>query len=164
MPEYEIDNYGIKHFRRPALPVHPNFWRDNLQALPYSARILPVLKAAEVTSFHTPSSFLLRHKPGLGVCTHTIQRTPKWILKLHGGLDRIYGGSHAFIEQAKAISPRAAQKLKAIHECIDLPERMPSTALREPLTLLYVGRFARDKGLESLIRGFLTAASQNRKR
>ena len=161
LPEHEIDNYGIEHFRRPGLPVHPNVWRDNLQALPYSARILPLLTAAEVTSFHTPFSFLLRHKPGLGVCTHTIHRTPKWILKLHGGLDRIYGGSHAVIEQAKAISPRAARKLKAIHNCIDLPERMPSTALREPLTFLYVGRFARDKGLESLIRGFLAAASEN---
>ena len=161
LPDHEVDAHGIEHFRRPGLAVHPNVWRDNLQALPYSGRILPLLKPADVTSFHTPFSFLLRHKPGLGVCTHTIHRTPKWILKLHGGLDRIYGGSHAVIEQARAISPRAAPKLRAIHNCIDLPEQMPSTALVEPLTFLYVGRFARDKGLESLIRGFLAVAPQN---
>ncbi len=161
LPEHEIDRYGIEHFRRPGVPVHPNVWVNNLQALPYSARILPLLKAADVTSFHTPFSFLLRHKSGLGVCTHTIHRTPKWILNLHGGLDRIYGGSHAVIEQAKAISSRAARKLKAIHNCIDLPERMPPTGLLEPLTFLYVGRFARDKGIESLIRGFLAVARRN---
>jgi glycosyltransferase involved in cell wall biosynthesis len=129
--------------------------------LPYSMRILPLLKPADVTSFHTPFSFLLRHKPRLGVCTHSIHRTPKWILKLHTNLDRIYGGSHAVIEQATKISARAAPKLKAIHNCIDMPERMPSTALIEPLTFLYLGRFARDKGLESLIRGFLAVAPQN---
>ena len=162
LPEHEIDSHGIEHFRRPGLPVHPNVWRDNLQALPYSARILPLLKRADVTSFHTPFSFLLRYKPGLGVCTHTIHRTPKWILKLHGNLDRIYGGSHAVIEQAKAISPSATPKLKAIHNCIDMPAQMPSTALVEPLTFLYLGRFARDKGLESLIRGFLAVARENR--
>ncbi|MGZ5003301.1 MAG: glycosyltransferase family 4 protein, partial [Chthoniobacterales bacterium] len=158
LPEHQIDSLGIEHFRRPGLPVHPNVWRDNLQALPYSLRILPLLKPADVTSFHTPFSFLLQHKPGLGVCTHTIHRTPKWILKLHTNLDRIYGGSHAVIEQAKKISPRAARKLKAIHNCIDMPEHMPSTTLVEPLTFLFLGRFARDKGLESLIRGFLAVA------
>jgi glycosyltransferase involved in cell wall biosynthesis len=39
-----------------------------------------------------------------------------------------------------------------------MPERMPPTAVVEPLTFLYLGRFARDKGLESLIRGFLAVA------
>ncbi len=161
LPEHEIDSLGIEHFRRPGLPVHPNVWRDNLQALPYSGRIWPLLKPADVTSFHTPFSFLLRKKRGLGVCTHTIHRTPKWILKLHTNLDRIYGGSHAVIEQAQKISARAAPKLKAIHNCIDLPDRMPSTVLVEPLTFLFLGRFARDKGLESLIRGFLAVAPQH---
>ena len=158
LPEHEIDSLGIEHFRRPGLPVHPNVWRDNLQALPYTMRIWPLLEPADVTSFHTPFSFLLRHKPHLGVCTHTIHRTPKWILKLHTNLDRIYCGSHAVVEQARIISPRAAPKLKAIHNCIDMPEHMPPTALVEPLTFLYLGRFARDKGLESLIRGFLAVA------
>ncbi|MDQ2919721.1 MAG: glycosyltransferase family 4 protein [Verrucomicrobiota bacterium] len=158
LAEHEIDSLGIEHFRRGGLPVHPNVWRDNLQALPYSLGMLPLLKPADVTSFHTPFSFLLRYKPHLGVCTHTIHRTPKWILKLHTNLDRIYGGSHAVIEQALKISASAAPKLKAIHNCIDLPEQMPATALNEPLTFLYLGRFARDKGLESLIRGFLEVA------
>ena len=141
--------------------MHPNVWIDNLQALPYSAKVWPLLKPADVTSFHTTFSFLLRLKRGLGLCTHTLHRTPKWILGLQGGQDRIYGGSHAVIEQAKAIAPQLGPKLKAVHNCIELPADMPPTALHEPLTFLYVGRFVPDKGLESLIRGFLAVAPES---
>jgi glycosyltransferase involved in cell wall biosynthesis len=158
LPEREIDSYGIQHFRVPGKEQHPNVWINNLQGLPYSARVWPLLKPADVTSFHTTFSFLLRRKAGLGVCTHTLHRTPKWILRFQGVQDRIYGGSHAVVEQAIAIRPDLAPKLKAVHNCIELPEQMPSTTLVEPLTFLYVGRFVPDKGLESLIRGFLAAA------
>lgn len=157
----ETDELGIEHFRAAGRPVHPNVWIDNLQALPYSARVWPLLKKADVTSFHTTFSFLLRLKPGLGVCTHTLHRTPKWILRFHGAQDRVYGGSHAVVEQATAIWPGLAPKLKAVHNCIDVPAIMPATALIEPLTFLYVGRFVPDKGLESLIRGFLAVAPEN---
>lgn len=158
---HEVDAHGIEHFRVAGLSTHPNVWVDNLQALPYSAKIWPLLKPADVTSFHTTFSFLLRLKPGLGICTHTLHRTPKWILRLHGGQDRIYGGSHAVVEQAKQISPGLGPKLKAVHNCIELPDELPPTALIEPLTFLYVGRFVRDKGLESLIRGFLAVAPEH---
>ena len=157
----EIDSYGIAHFRVSGRPVHPNVWMDNLQALPYSAKIWPLMKPADVTSFHTTFSFLLRYKPGLGVCTHTLHRTPKWILGFQRAQDRIYGGSHAVIDQAKKIAPQLTPKLKAVHNCMEMPATMPPTALHEPLTFLYVGRFVPDKGLESLIRGFLGVAPEN---
>ncbi|MDQ6624207.1 MAG: glycosyltransferase family 4 protein, partial [Verrucomicrobiota bacterium] len=142
-------------------PGHPNVWIDNLQALPYSLRVWPLLQPADVTSLHTPFSFLLRKKRGLGVCTHTMHRTPKWIAHLYGNLDRIYGGSHAVVEQALQIAPRLQPKLKAIHNCIELPNESPAGRFALPLTFLYVGRFVRDKGLESLIRGFLAAAADD---
>ncbi len=158
---HEIDEHGIEHFRLGGDSGHPNVWVDNLRALPYSWHMWPLLQPADVTSFHTPFSFLLRKKRGLGVCTHTMHRTPKWIANLYGGLDRIYGGSHAVIEQAAAISPRLCPKLKAIHNCIELPAEMPTIGFAAPLTFLYVGRFVPDKGLESLIRGFLAVATEN---
>lgn len=161
LPARETDQHGIEHFRVGGAPGHSNVWIDNLQALPYSLGVWPLLQPADVTSFHTPFSFLLRHKRGLGVCTHTMHRTPKWIAHLYGNLDRIYGGSHAVIEQALRISPRLKPKLKAVHNCIELPEQMPSASFEEPFTFLYVGRFVRDKGLETLIRGFLAAATEN---
>ena len=161
LAERETDTHGIEHVRVPGDPGHPNVWVDNLQAFPYSWKVWPLLKPADVTSFHTPFSFLLRYKPRLGVCTHTLHRTPKWIVKMYGGLDRIYGGSHAVIEQALAIAPHLRPKLKAVHNCIELPPQLPTSTYAEPLTFLYVGRFVPDKGLESLIRGFLAAAAEN---
>jgi glycosyltransferase involved in cell wall biosynthesis len=161
LARHEVDAHGIEHFRVAGAPGHANVWMDNGNAFPYALRIWPLLKPADVTSFHTPFSFLLRYKAGLGVCTHTIHRTPKWIVRLHSNLDRIYGGSHAVVEQALQISPRLRTKLKAVHNCIELPNEMPPNIFEEPLTFLYVGRFVPDKGLESLIRGFLAAAPEN---
>ncbi len=161
LAQHETDAYGIEHFRVPGEPGHPNVWIDNLQALPYSWKLGPLLQPADVTSFHTPFSFLLRYKRGLGVCTHTLHRTPKWIVRLHSGLDRIYGGSHAVIEQALEIAPGLRPKFRAVHNCIELPAEPPVSTFEQPLTFLYVGRFVRDKGLESLIRGFLGAAPEN---
>ena len=158
---HEVDAHGIEHFRVAGSPGHSNVWMDNLNAFPYGLKIWPLLKPADVTSFHTPFSFLLRYKTGLGVCTHTIHRTPKWIVRLHANLDRIYGGSHAVIEQAIAIAPGLRSKLKTVHNCIEMPNEPPPSALLEPLTFLYVGRFVPDKGLESLIRGFLAVASED---
>lgn len=158
---HETDPFGIEHFRVEGKPTHANVWVDNLQSFPYSLKIWPLLKEADVTSFHTTFSFFLRLKPKLGVCTHTLHRTPKWILQFHRWQDRIYAGSHAVVEQAKAIAPQLAPKLKAVHNCIELRPTMPPTALHEPLTFLYLGRFVPDKGLESLIRGFLAVAPEN---
>jgi hypothetical protein len=161
LPAHETDAFGIEHFRVEGKPTHANVWIDNLQSFPYSLQVWPLLKPADVTSFHTTFSFFLRLKPTLGVCTHTLHRTPKWILQFHRWQDRIYAGSHAVVEQAKTIAPQLAPKLKAIHNCIELPQTMPATTLHEPLTFLYVGRFVPDKGLESLIRGFLAVAPEN---
>ena len=161
LPAHETDAFGIEHFRVEGKPTHANVWVDNLQSFPYSLKIWPLLKPADVTSFHTTFSFFLRLKPTLGVCTHTLHRTPKWILQFHRWQDRIYAGSHAVVEQAKAIAPQLTPKLKAVHNCIELPANMPATTLHEPLTFLYVGRFVPDKGLESLIRGFLAVAPEN---
>ncbi len=160
LPEQETDDYGIEHVRLSGSAMHPNVWINNLKALPYSVRLLPLLRGADITSFHTPFSFLLRYRPGLGACTHTIHRTPKWFVGLFRCLDRIYAGSDAVAEQACAIAPRLRSKLKTVHNCIDLPDHPPEPVAIEQVIFLYVGRFVPDKGLESLIRGFLSAASR----
>ncbi len=157
---HEIDAYGIEHFRVRGAPGHPNVWVDNGHAFPYALRLWPLLNPADVTSFHTPFSFLMRYKRGLGICTHTIHRTPKRIVHLHSSLDRIYAGSHAVVEQALRIAPHLALKLKAIHNCIEVATAALTAGFDEPLTFLYVGRFVPDKGLESLIRGFLSVAPE----
>ena len=155
----EIDNHGIHHRRYHGAGMRTGAWANNLSGLPYSYRVWRNLPTGDVTSFHAPFSFLLRHRRGLGVCTHTIHRTPKWIVRLYAGMDRIYAGSHATVNEAAAISPRLASRLKAIHNCIELNETPPSVTPvpGRALSLIYVGRFTPDKGLCSLIGGGIDA-------
>lgn len=158
LPERETDTQGIRHVRLPGFDLHPNVWLDHFNALRWARRVAPALENADVTSFHTAFSFLLRYRRGLGVCTHTIHRTPKATVRLYRNLDRIYCGADAILRQARAIDPHLHQ-LRRVYNCVRLaagatPPPALSRAPDEPLRFLYIGRFSRDKGLESLIHGF----------
>ena len=74
----EIDRYGIHHYRLPGAPMRRGAWPNNLAGLPYTFHVWKRLPLADVTSFHAPFSFLLRHRKRIGICTHTIHRTPKF--------------------------------------------------------------------------------------
>ena len=130
-----------------------------MAGLPYAMRLWFRLPEADVTSFHAPFSFLLRRKKSLGVCTHTIHRTPKWIVRLYGKMDRIYAGSYATVREAKRVAPHLTGILKAIHNCVELPGRRTYSNFngKRACSLLYVGRFVRDKGLETLIGSVIDA-------
>jgi glycosyltransferase involved in cell wall biosynthesis len=151
----EVDQWGVRHVRVVGFDRRPNVWLDHVNALRYALKLWPILEPADVTSFHTPFSFILRYKRGVGVCTHTIHRTPKWIVRLYRGMDRLYGGSNAVIEQALAIDA-SLKSLKRIYNCISVPDSPPParTDHREGLLFMYVGRFVPDKGLAALIQGF----------
>jgi glycosyltransferase involved in cell wall biosynthesis len=157
LPARETDKHGIKHVRVPGSDLHPNIWRDHINALRWGFRLRPLLEPADVTSFHTAFSFLLRYRSGLGVCTHTIHRTPKAIVSLYRNLDRVYCGADAVVHQAMQIDS-GMKNLKRVYNCIEIPTDLiaPDVSKRTArgLTFLYVGRFVRDKGLESLIKGF----------
>ncbi len=159
LAEDAIDSFGIRHIRCAGSGLKKGRWRDNLSGIPYARRVWNRLPNADVTSFHAPFSFLLRHKAGIGVTTHTIHRTPKWIVKLYGRMDRIYAGSRATVAEAISIAPELRPRLKAVHNCIECVE-MNGVGVREPsrdCSFIYVGRFVPDKGLASLIGGSINA-------
>ena len=151
----ESDARGIRHVRVKGYDRHPNRWLDHFNGLRFARHLRPVLEPADVTTFHTPFSFLLRYKRGIGVCAHTIHRTPKWPVPLYRGLDRVYCGSDAVVTQAQSVD-HSIHNLKRVYNCIDatvLPSVAPPAG-RAGLHFLYVGRFVEDKGMESLIKGF----------
>ena len=165
LPARETDTHGIRHVRLSGYPLHPNLWLDHLNALRWAVRLWPALEPADVTSFHTAFSFLLRYHRGLGVCTHTIHRTPKPFVPLYRNLDRVYCGGDAVVRQALEIDPRI-RNLKRVYNCIAIPREAqppawPPRDESEGLRFLYVGRFVRDKGLESLIKGFKLALKKH---
>jgi glycosyltransferase involved in cell wall biosynthesis len=155
----EVEEFGVRHIWVKGYDLRPNRWLDHLYGYAYARNLVPILERADVTSFHTPFSFRLCKRLGLGVCVHTIHRTPKWPLPLYRGLDRVYCGSDAVVAQAQLIDPQI-RNLKRIYNCIALPTECPKAVARTAgsgLTFLYVGRFVPDKGIESLVRGFSIA-------
>ncbi len=152
----ETDGHGIRHVRVTGYDRHPNRWVDHVNGLHFARSVFSVLEPADVTSFHTPFSFLLRRKAGIGVCTHTIHRTPKWPVPFYRKLDRVYCGSDAVVTQARRIDPQI-RNLKRIYNCVALDcEPLFSFGRGEEtgLQFLYVGRFVPDKGIASLVQGF----------
>jgi glycosyltransferase involved in cell wall biosynthesis len=83
---------------------------------------------------------------------------------LYRNLDRVYCGGDA-VEQALAIDPRI-RNLKRIYSCIaisrDADPPLSAHPVSKGLLFLYVGRFVRDKGLESLIKGFKNSLQTHR--
>jgi glycosyltransferase involved in cell wall biosynthesis len=140
-------------------------WRNNVSGFPYAMRVWRKLKPADVTSFHAPFSFVLQYKNGIGVCTHTIHRSPKWIIRLYRKMDRIYAGSHATVAEASVIASGITDRLRAIHNCVEVSDSLPPyrDASDRRLRLIYVGRFAPDKGLCSLIGGSIDALRMGHK-
>ena len=145
----------LRHVRVKGYDLNKNRWLDHLNALSYFRRVLPQLQRADVTSFHTPFSFLSTGKRGIGACTHTIHRTPKINVICYSKLDRLYCGSDAVLSQALGIAPWLSQ-IKRIYNCVSIAEHIPKITLSVPngVTFLYVGRFVRDKGVEVLIEAF----------
>jgi glycosyltransferase involved in cell wall biosynthesis len=155
----EMDAFGVRHIRVTGYDLRPNRWLDHFYGLLYSRNLEAVLEHADATTFHTPFSFRLCKRGDLGVCAHTVHRTPKWPLPFYRRLDRVYCGSDAVVAQARRIDPRLAN-LKRIYNCVALPPTVPKPMERTPnrgLRFLYVGRFVPDKGIESLLRGFTLA-------
>lgn len=156
LPPCETDEHGIRHVRLQGFDLRPNRWVDHFYGWRYTRTLAPILETADVTTFHTPFSFLLAQRPGLGVCAHTIHRTPKWPLPLYRRLDRLYCGSDAVVTQARLICP-SIRTFKRIHNCIALPPepaRQTGRTSGAGLQFLYVGRFVPDKGIASLVHGF----------
>ena len=160
LPTREMASGGLVHRRLPGRDRHRNLWIDHLHAWRYARRLRKVLEPADVTSFHTPFSFLFARDPRLGVVAHTIHRTPKWIVRLYRRMDRLYGGSEAVIRQARAIDPSLGQ-LKCIYNGYPFPDAPPPPRPEgEGVEILFPGRCVPDKGVEPLIRAVVALRGQ----
>jgi glycosyltransferase involved in cell wall biosynthesis len=108
-------------------------------------------------------SFLFSNISKAKIITHTIHRDPKKYLLLFRNIDRIYSGTDSIIEDAKILFPKLSDLFKSIYNCIDFKEyKKPSIRQRDgKIKFLFIGRFSKDKGLESFITAFCEAAKEN---
>lgn len=155
-PDAETDEHRVRHVRLPGLDWTGKKALNAFNSLRWCLRLRRRLEHADVTLFNTFFSFLLLRRPQYGVAISTIHRTPKRRIRFFKSFDRVYAGSDAVVEQARAVAP-GLKNLKRIYNCVALSKEPPpimSRASSNGLLFTYVGRFVRDKGIEYLVKGF----------
>jgi glycosyltransferase involved in cell wall biosynthesis len=153
---------GVTHVRLKGSQRRPNNLINAMCGLPYALSLRSALEPCDVLSCHMLHSFLYSSIRKARVVTHTVHRDPKPFLTLFRWLDRIYTGSDAVSEQARAVAPVLADKVLTVHNCVDFRGyELPKPSQSPILKFIFVGRFSEDKGVEILIRAFVTAAKQD---
>lgn len=151
---------GVRHVRIRGTERRSSNLRNVIAGLPYVLRVRSAISPCDVLSCHLLTSFLLKPIRDVKLVTHTIHRDPKRYLLLYRHLDRIYCGSDAVSEAAHQFLGNAAYKAKTIYNCVDMDGYPPRRCQRgETIEFLYVGRFSRDKGIETMVRAFMRLAA-----
>jgi len=152
---------GVKHIRLKGATRNANTIKNIISGLPYVLRVRSAIEPCDVLSCHLLTTFLLTNHQNAKVVTHTIHRDPKRYLYLFRLVDRIYSGSDAVTDDAKKLVPNLAVKMKTVYNCVDMENYNCSMATRNrDFAFLYVGRFSRDKGIETMIRAFIDLAKK----
>ncbi len=161
-PDLEILD-GVKHVRVRGADRRVNRLYNFVAGAPYALKIKELLEDCDVLSCHLWQGFFFSGSHKAKIVTHTVHRDPKKFLYLFSKVDRIYTGSDAVTNDAVQVVPSLSKKIKTIYNCVDFTgfsKPFPRTK-DGSIRFLYVGRFTRDKGLESFIQAFCEAAVQN---
>jgi glycosyltransferase involved in cell wall biosynthesis len=145
---------GIRHIRIRSTDRSSSLAVNLLLDFCYAVRVACVLPAADVTitnAFFLP--LVLPHRRA-GKIYVQVGRYPKGQMPLYFRADRLQAVSRAVGQAIVRQVPWLERKVAVIPYAIpDLYFAEPAESRREPV-VLYVGRIAREKGIELLIQGF----------
>jgi len=145
---------GVRHRRVTSFDRSPSMALNLPKDLIYSLRVAAMLPAADVTvtnSFFLP--LVLPHRKA-GKIYVQVGRYPKRQMGLYGRADRIQAVSHAVAEAIVEQTPGAAKKVVTIGYAIPDIYFDGSGKSRRRKTIVFVGRLAREKGLDLLLKAF----------
>ncbi len=145
---------GIRHIRIRSTDRSSSLAVNLLLDFIYAVRVACALPAADVTitnAFFLP--LVLPHRRA-GKIYVQVGRYPKGQMSLYFRADRLQAVSRAVGQAIARQAPWLKHKIVVIPYAIpDLYFSKPADSAREPV-VLYVGRVAREKGIEALIQGF----------
>lgn len=148
---------GIRHLRIPSFDRSSSLAVNLVLDFIYSARAALMLPAADVTvtnGFFLP--LLLPRRRAGKIYVH-VARFPKGQMALYFRADRLQAISQAVAEAIAVEAPRLARRLVTIGYPIPDAYFGADPAPRRQRTVLFVGRIAREKGVDVLLRGFAQA-------
>jgi len=151
---------GVHHVRVGSRDRQPSLTGNLLHGLAYDLRAIQAMPVSDITvtnSFFLPL-LLPRRKAGM-IYVH-VARYPKGQLFLYRRADRFQAVSTAVTDAIKIQTPGRAADVVVIANPIS--EKYFSSNSREAKapTVLFVGRLAREKGVDNLIRAFSSLMSE----
>jgi glycosyltransferase involved in cell wall biosynthesis len=125
----------------------------------YAARVLRQLPPADVTVTNSVALPLLLSKRSCGLIYVSVNRYPKRQMGFYKRADRLQAVSAAVSEAIRAQSPEVAHLVKVVPNAVGdvFARQLHAPPQPKVARVLYVGRIAREKGLELLLRAFALA-------
>lgn len=146
----------VAHVRLPGHDHHHSRWNNLLQDLRWSMRVHRALPPADIVICNVLSLpiWLRRFRPQAGRVVVLTGRMPKGQYRWYGGVDRIFAVSSAVRARVLAENPRLEPVVRNLGYPIawgELAQPRPLRGEGEPLTIGFVGRLHREKGLDVLV-------------
>jgi glycosyltransferase involved in cell wall biosynthesis len=153
---------GVHYLRVPSTDAPKSKLLYRLFDAAYALRVSAVLPYSDVTVTNSVSLPLLIPRRRAGKIYVNVNRFPKGQMALYRRADRLQAVSQAVAEAISRQSPAISARVKVVPNALSAS----FTRLREPLRglrnkeILYVGRIAREKGLDLLVRAFRLIAKE----
>jgi len=149
---------GIRHLRIPSFDATSSLTANLLLTLRYALRVARHLPPADITITNVFALPLFLPRRRAGKIYVQVGRFPKHQMFLYSGADRLQAVSTAIADAIGRQAPWLRRKVRVIGYAI--PDAYFDARARRSAskTVLFVGRLAREKGIEILLKAFLELA------
>src|SRR3984893_7482387 len=146
----EVD--GIRHIRIPSVDRSRWLAVNLIWDLIYTLRAAVVLRPADVTITNSVFLPLVLPRRKAGRIYVQLGRYPKYQVLFYGRVDRLQAGSRVVADGVLRQAPWLASKVAVIGYAVPDAYFQPPALSNRGKTILFVGRIAREKGIELLLK------------
>lgn len=142
---------GVRHIRIPSFDRGRTFAMNLIRDFRYSSRAAKAIPPADITVTNGFSLPLLIPRAKAGRIYVHVARFPKGQFAIYRKVDRFQAESTIVADAIRAQAPALANKIVVVGNPIN--PRYFTQVAKEPI-ILFVGRVAREKGVEQLVKAF----------
>jgi glycosyltransferase involved in cell wall biosynthesis len=149
---------GIRHLRVPSFDRASSLAINLLRDFRYALRVARNLPQSDITVTNSFALPLLLPRPRAGKIYVQVGRFPKYQMFLYSRADRLQAVSSAVADAIARQAPWLAHKVAVIGYAISDAYFHARETSKRAKTILFVGRIAREKGIELLLKAVVSLA------